>query len=204
MSKNNKLIVVTHPIDFFDPYKRILDNLESFINENPDYDVIRILSPEFEGDYFKLGEVLESDSGYLSEKQAAQIISEYNTIVTAGGFFDLCALNTFKCLANPKFRAIDNPLKILVPLDLFYDSEFHKEVIPFAEDAGRIFFLRTNHLYNTFNLAVRAIKKKQPQARELIFKEQDGRLGHGRFTIEGSGIVMEGLLSYRQLSETIE
>lgn len=204
MSRNNKLLVVTHPIDFFDPNKRILDNLESFINGNPDYDVIRILSAGLGGDYLKCGDAIESDGGYLTIEQTAQIVPEYQTIVTAGGFFDLCALNTFKCLANPKFSAIDNPLKIIVPLDLFYDSEFHKEVIPFAEDAGMIFFLRTNHLYNTFNLAVRAIKKKQPQARELIFKEQDGRLGHGRFTIEGSGIVMEGLLSYRQLSGVVE
>lgn len=125
--KRDKLLLVTHASENYDPQKAILPNLEDFIDNHPNYDIIRIKHP-FIDDYLLKGSALPSENGIIPSNLASSIVAAYDVIVTAGGYFEDCALNTFDSLARAHFQQPKKELEIVVPLSLFYCIiGFHKD-----------------------------------------------------------------------------
>jgi len=115
-------LIITHAAAIFDKSMSAKRNIEEFISLHPDIDVIRLKSPEHD-DYIDAGEVIESDLGSLNNKEAKNIVSTYNRIITAGGYFNFCALRTYNSLLSAYFDNNENELEIVVPLSLLYTPE---------------------------------------------------------------------------------
>jgi|SRR3989338_7481511 len=117
---NKKALIVTHPQEMFDWSCSLEKNLESFISEHRDYDIIRLIAPGNDS-YFNSGKVISSNYGHISEPDISEIVANYDKIVTAGGYFKHCAQKTFHSLVNGYFNNPKNQFSILIPLNLFYE-----------------------------------------------------------------------------------
>ena len=120
-----KALLITHAAELYDVNRAIKGNIEDFVKEHPDYDVIRLKHPLVD-EYLDLGHVIPSESGIIPSSDASRLTSLYDKIVTAGGYFQVCALNTFKSLASSYFLNPSGNLEILVPMSLHYQPLFYQ------------------------------------------------------------------------------
>ncbi len=180
----NKALIVTHPHDYFASYSKVKRNIESFIREHAEYDLIKVLDSEMDDSLDFSGEAIFSDDGYI-DNDAARIISAYDTIVTAGGYFDLCALGTFKSIIKEYFHGNRDKLRLAIPLDLNYrDPPIH----PGNNFLKDIFYLRGLFVFHKLGLKLCA----DADLEEFISENM--------YCLRSKGIAVDGLASCRQLN----
>lgn len=209
---NQKAIIITHPHIYFDVDRSIEPNLESFVNEHQDYDVISLfdhglyISKIFNETYGPKSHIIWSQNGEINPDEISKITSQYRTIVTAGGFFGQCALMTFEDLVDYKLRNSEQDLRIIIPLDLHYNylvEEFIRKTITMQkfytlqkenpENLKKIFDL---HIFSLNLKESHRISLTQTKNSKLKIELQDRKI-----LMEYLGLRIEGAVSYKEIQD---
>lgn len=204
---NQKAIIITHPHEYFDVNRSIEPNLEDFIHEHKDYDVIRLMDKKLQNEkrMFDRGEIIFSEMGEIHKDKAEKIIQQYNTIVTAGGFFYNCALKTFQDLTNYKRRGPKRDLHIIIPLNLHYDyfSEEYVRKSRTMKDSYILLGENSNNLETIFKLYALNLQKsnKKIPLRRTKINDIEMKLQNNRILIEDFGLRIEGVASYKGMRD---
>lgn len=205
---NQKAIIITHPHEYFDVNRSIEYNLESFVNENKDYDIIRLMDKTLDNEkrMFDNGEIILSRVGEIHKAKAEQIIRQYSTIVTAGGFFYNCALKTFQDLTNYKRRGPNRDLRIVIPLDLHYinftDEDYNRKSRTMEEHYSLhgVNLENLDIVFRLYALNLQKSHKKIPLRRtksnDIKMKLQDNKV-----LMKDFGLRIEGVASYKEMRD---
>lgn len=204
---NQKAIIITHPHEYFDVNRSIEHNLESFVEEHKDYDVIRLMDKTLPNErrMFDRGDIILSGEGEIHKRKAEQIIQQYSTIVTAGGFFYNCALKTFQDLTNYKLREPDRNLRIIIPLDLHYINftEGYNRKSRTMQDHYILQEINLEKLEIIFRLYALNLKKshKRIPLRRTKNESLGIKLQNNSILIEDLGLKVECVASYKEIKD---
>ncbi len=213
-AQKKKALVITHAGEMWDSSRAAKRNIEDFIGNNQDYDIIRIRHP-LTDDYISNGYVIHSETGIIPSEQALKLISKYNTIVTAGGYFNDCALNTFKSLASAYYQNPSSEIKIIIPLSLLYQPVFYQDCSgPNPEETKTVEEIFKSSNDGKRNNASWLFKKrlhemeKRAQFWRLMNKNFSSRDIESKATknevvARDSGLILKSLISHKEISNCL-